>query len=761
MKFYTLLLALIYMGCLVTIGQPIKKHGPSEVYYVEDVIEGKNGRVFLSATGGLYYSDDVGDTWQRVEASLNSTYFHPYFATNHKNGELYAWDWEDGIYSTSDNGATWKFNIIVLPPGNSEVKALGIDGDTLFIGTKNGLYYVQGNDVVRYPLEIQALQNKEVTSLHVDGETVVVGTKSGEVFVSGDLGKQWENKANGLPDGFGVKGFTVAGSTWYVYSQMMGVYFSTDRGSNWSPKHTGLAVAQIVKIFADGDYLYAATYSYQNIYRSDLGSGSWTLIDAGIPDEMSPNTLYVKGDDIIVGGWHGVFKSNNGGSSYERSQTGITDAFVFRTLQVASDGTIWAMGSHTGVYRMAPGEEIFTLLPGVVWSGNFGSALLMDDVLPVVQDYRTTMYNVADKTWGQEYQYINVLFPDKFLKTNEGIFLSCRLTGVFRYTGSTFWTPFNDGLVSLAVTDLIDIGDKMIAATEDGLYIRGAADPQWERIAFSTQNQGVRRLFVQGNRYILTANDYNVYLSNDAGETWQLVEDLKSIDVSAYAAANNDVLYAASFAAIFVSTDGGEQWVKRELPNAAINSMMIRGEELFLGTMERGIWSTALKMDQQITFTNMPETVNTESPYMLFATTPSGLSITYTVVSGPGIIEGNILTVTGEGEIVVRASQAGNDVYNPSIKEYKFQAEIITGTEDEKEPDFSIYPNPVYHTINVVLGNVSDNGSIRLISPQGQTIRSGQVQGSIEIPADNLPSGIYYLQYSSGTTTVTKKVFKK
>jgi photosystem II stability/assembly factor-like uncharacterized protein len=760
MKFCTLLLLLTYMGCLVAIGQPIQKHGPSEVYYVEDFVEGKNERLFLSATGGLYYTDDIGDTWQRVDAYMNSTTFHPSFATNNKNGDLYAWA-DNGTFSTSDNGTTWKFHIFIMPSGGIEINDLGIDGDTLFIGTKNGLYYVHGTDVVRYPTEISALQGNEVTALHVDGETVVAGTKSGKVFVSGDLGDQWEEKSNGLPGGLEVKGFLAAGSTWYVYSQLMGVYYSNDGGTNWLPKNSGFAVEQVNKIFADGDYLYAATNSYENVYRSDLAGGSWTLIDNGIPNETLPNAIYVKGNNIIVGGWHGIFKSNNGGNSYERSQTGITDAFVFRTIQVAPDGTIWAAGSHTGVYRMAPGEEIFTLFPGVVWSGNFGSSLLKGNVLPIVQDYITKLYDVEDNTWKQEYQYINIPLADKFLQTAQGIFLSSRSNGVFRYTGTTFFTPFSDGLVSLAVNDLIDIGDKMIAATEDGLYIRGAADPEWERIPFSAEGQGVRRLFIHGSLYILTANDYNVYLSNDGGETWQLVEDLKSKDVSAYAVAQNGVLYAASFAAIYVSTDSGEQWVQRDLPNAAISSIVVSGENLFIGTIEQGIWSTALKFDQQITFTNTPETVNQQSPYTLSATTTSGLPITYTVLSGPGTVEGNILTVTGEGDIVVRASQAGDDVYNPSIKEHTFLAEIITGIEDEREPVFSIYPNPVDHTINVVLGNVSENGSIRLIGPQGQTIQRRHVQGSIEIPAEHLPGGTYFLQYSNGITTTTKKIVKK
>ena len=760
MKSFAAIFLLMCASLYIVVAQPLTNHGPSEVYYVEDIIEGKNGRIFLSAAGGLYYSDDVGDSWQSVQAQMNSLHFHPYFAKNNKNDDLYAWDLEDGIYSTSDNGTTWNLQIIIMPPG-SQITALAVDGDTLFIGTKTGLYYVHGTDFVRHPIEIMTFQNKEVVDLHVDGETVIAITKLGEILVSFDLGENWENKLAGLPNDFVAEGITCNGPTWYTYGTPNGVYACDDFGTIWFPMNDGLNSVQTHWVVADADQLYAATYTYENVYRWDSGTNSWTLIDNGIPNETLPNVLYVKDENIIVGGWHGVFKSKNGGAFYERSQNGITDAFVFRNMEVAADGTIWAMGSHTGVYRMQQDEEYFSLLPDVVWSGNFGSSVINGNILPIVQDYRTKLYDVSENAWKEEYQYINVPFADKFLKTAQGIFLSSRTEGIFRYVGSTSYIRFNDGLTSLAVKEFIDIGDKMIVATEDGLYIRGAADPQWERISFSDEDQGVHRLFIQGNRYILTAADFNVYISNDSGETWDMVQDLKSKYVTSYTMAEDGTLYAATYGAIYISVDGGSHWVRRDIPFAEVNSMALRGEKLFLATMERGIWSTTLKVDQVISFINPPETIGQLSTYTLEAETTSGLAITYTVVSGPGVIEGNILTVTGEGDIVVRATQPGDDVFNPSTIEHTFRVETVTGIEDILEPSIIVYPNPVSRIIKVVLSNTADQGSIRLISPQGNIVLQDRIHGTIEIQAENLPSGLYYLQYSNSRGTVTEKVVKK
>jgi ribosomal protein S11 len=54
------------------------------------------------------------------------------------------------------------------------------------------------------------------------------------------------------------------------------------------------------------------------------------------------------------------------------------------------------------------------------------------------------------------------------------------------------------------------------------------------------------------------------------------------------------------------------------------------------------------------------------APITLSATATSGLSVTFSIVSGPGTVSGNTLTVTGPGTIVVAANQAGNSSYAPA-----------------------------------------------------------------------------------------------
>ncbi|WP_395753590.1 autotransporter-associated beta strand repeat-containing protein [Prosthecobacter sp.] len=66
---------------------------------------------------------------------------------------------------------------------------------------------------------------------------------------------------------------------------------------------------------------------------------------------------------------------------------------------------------------------------------------------------------------------------------------------------------------------------------------------------------------------------------------------------------------------------------------------------------------------QTISFT-LPATLNSTAQWPLTGVASSGLAVTYSVQSGPGSIAGGILTFSGTGAVVVRASQAGDSMYN-------------------------------------------------------------------------------------------------
>src|SRR5262249_16066901 len=66
---------------------------------------------------------------------------------------------------------------------------------------------------------------------------------------------------------------------------------------------------------------------------------------------------------------------------------------------------------------------------------------------------------------------------------------------------------------------------------------------------------------------------------------------------------------------------------------------------------------------QTISFGPLDEMSYGDGPVALQATASSGLPVSFTVVSGPAMLSGTELFITGAGLVTVRASQSGNADY--------------------------------------------------------------------------------------------------
>jgi hypothetical protein len=70
---------------------------------------------------------------------------------------------------------------------------------------------------------------------------------------------------------------------------------------------------------------------------------------------------------------------------------------------------------------------------------------------------------------------------------------------------------------------------------------------------------------------------------------------------------------------------------------------------------------------QEIQFAELPARTVDDAPFTLAARATSGLPVAYEVISGPAVLDGKSLRLTGQpGLVIVRAYQAGNIVYLPA-----------------------------------------------------------------------------------------------
>jgi hypothetical protein len=94
--------------------------------------------------------------------------------------------------------------------------------------------------------------------------------------------------------------------------------------------------------------------------------------------------------------------------------------------------------------------------------------------------------------------------------------------------------------------------------------------------------------------------------------------------------------------------------------DAELMNFALMGETSnFIGELEVGY--------QAISFPEIPTHLTSDAPFQLDATATSGLTVSFTVISGPATVDGNTLTLTGdEGEVIIEATQEGDAQYDPA-----------------------------------------------------------------------------------------------
>lgn len=71
---------------------------------------------------------------------------------------------------------------------------------------------------------------------------------------------------------------------------------------------------------------------------------------------------------------------------------------------------------------------------------------------------------------------------------------------------------------------------------------------------------------------------------------------------------------------------------------------------------------------QFITFPPISNKIQTDQPFVISASASSGLPVSFAVLSGPASMEGDTVLLSGElGTVAIKASQAGNELYDPAV----------------------------------------------------------------------------------------------
>ena len=142
----------------------------------------------------------------------------------------------------------------------------------------------------------------------------------------------------------------------------------------------------------------------------------------------------------------------------------------------------------------------------------------------------------------------------------------------------------------------------------------------------------------------------------------------------------------------------------------------------------------------------------------LSATASSGLSVTFSVISGPASLAGSTLTMTGVGTVIVAATQAGNSAYaaaTPVNETIVVNPAPLTITANNQTKVYgAALPSLTYTAAGFVNGDTS--ASLATQPAVTTSVTAASPLGTYSITASGAVDADYTISYVNGTLTVTR-----
>ncbi|MBD0254336.1 MAG: T9SS type A sorting domain-containing protein, partial [Cytophagales bacterium] len=192
------------------------------------------------------------------------------------------------------------------------------------------------------------------------------------------------------------------------------------------------------------------------------------------------------------------------------------------------------------------------------------------------------------------------------------------------------------------------------------------------------------------------------------------------------------------------------------------------GNEAYLPAPEVQQSFVVQKAAQTVAFAAIPHKFVGDAPFALEATATSGLAVAFSVVSGPAAVSGKTLTLTGSGEVILKAYQAGNGNYLEAGAAQRFFVYEEGDRNDAYKITFDVFPNPTSGLITVKLKDKKADReySFTIFDEQGNPVGSTIIpknssKTEVSFDLSRYPRGVYFLKISDGMSTTIRRIYKQ
>jgi photosystem II stability/assembly factor-like uncharacterized protein len=583
------------------------------------------------------------------------------------------------VFRSLDGGDSWQFAGEGIGPF-AGVRTLAVDGQTAYVGTSyEGAS--RSDDLGRTWRSITAglgvnVPRPQVEALVVDPRHagwLWAGTSEG-VSLSRDRGDHWESRTNDLPAPNGVIALAIHpqtgelyattfrnlfasdddGGHWRLlscglrscgqvvldparpgtlYASQSGILLSRDDGATWTRLRGPRNAGALQPLAVHDGRLFAVARSYVRgnprdlVYYSD-DLGAHFVAAAQQPNDPSLGGFAAVGDTLFIGssgdsGPGGVFRSRDGGQSWERANAGLSARWI---NDVAPDplqpGVLYAKAANHLFRSGDDGGSWQLILPSPNLLSFGGEDILVDPTV-ARRVWSASFYLQRSDDGGRRWTTVRpVGFPIETLAADPGAPGSVWAgggAGLFHSVNGRGWKRIRPAggedlyVVTIAVDPLDPRvvwagGFGVASSTNIGarLFRSGDGGITWERRDAGLPGLAVTRVALHPATpgTLFAAADNGIFRSRDGGSSWQPLtapiagDGRWELTVAPGAPAT---LYAFRLdsEAVFGSRDDGATWRRLGTSDGGWGRSGVRSltvdpldpRRLFAGTAQRGIYT--------------------------------------------------------------------------------------------------------------------------------------------------------------------------
>jgi len=729
-----------------------------------------------AASGGLWKSTSAGtgvNGWQQIETGFpvlgvaaiainpldsNEIYIGTGEVYNDQNtGTGFAVRTTRGTYGigllkTIDGGITWSKSIdwqFDDLRGIQDIVINPLNPNTLFAATTEGTFrsFDAGQNWV-------PVQNSRMASdlLMIPGDTSQIFLSAGNsfspnpgIFRSTNGGSSFIQITNGLPSNFSGKAMldVCISNTQIMYASIgeqltgLGLYKSTNGGTGWfqvnptdfqtyqgwyshdvivKPTDPDIVIACGIDVWKStngGTTLDQKTYWYNWDFDNTLVGGP-----EGPPDYVHADIhrmYYHPVDDEIIylATDGGVFRSTDGGDSFEGCNGGYHTQQFYANFSCSSTDSLFAIGgmqdNATAVYEGNDG-----------WRRVIGGDGLSTAIHPTNDQivYGSSQYLNVDKSTDKAQNFNGLNIPSGGTSNFAGPFILCPSSPNTLYGGrdkvyksvnaGQNWTATNNNAVldgnAVLVLEVADTNPNLVfAATapvsvpQVGLFRTINGGNSWTNVTAGIPNRYIMDIAIDpvvNTTVYVTLSGFgtpHLFRSLNSGTTWTAFGNgLPDIPANTITIdpLNTSIMYLGNDIGIYVSIDEGQNWQP----------------------FNDGLIDATFVMDIAISPLNRKLRLATH---------------------GKGIYERDMLPVT------------------------------ITAINENLPIEFYFSPNPVIDQLTITTPKFESSSQLKVFNLKGEIIKVHSItNANTKIDLSTIPSGVYFLQIQIKGTSKTEKFIK-